>query len=176
MKDRRDFVSSLGASALQTIRANIPKYFSFSGDKPVQGIVTNRTGNLLNSLLGNSPDSISDIEVENDSLVITIGTKVPYAALLEKGGVRIVTEKMRRFFWFKYLSSGISDDMNMWSKLRFKKFIVYRPRPFLKPAIESAIPEIKNMFTQIIVNEIRTSIEEAIRGTPRAIPLGATKL
>lgn len=172
---KKDFII-IGNQILDKIGENVLDYVNFNRGLPQENIVSNRTGRLVDSILGGrgNKDHIRSVEFENDSMVLTIGTKVPYAALLEKGGIRVVTDKMRRFFWAKYFETKDSDSpiSVMWSILRFKDTIIYRPRPYFKPAVESVIPEIKQIFRENLMNILRTTIKETITGAMKAQPLG----
>lgn len=172
---KKDFII-IGNQILDKVGENVLDYVNFGGGIPLESIVTNRSGRLIDSILGTSgnPDHIRSVELKQDSMELTIGTKVPYAALIEKGGIRTVTEKMRRFFWAKYFETKDSDSPQsiMWSILRFKDTIVYRPRPFLRPAVESTIPLIKDIFRENMMKYVRASIQETITGEMKAQPLG----
>lgn len=169
---KSDFLN-LGNKILDLIGENSLEFFNFGGGAPKPGIVTSRTGTLVNSILGGkgNPEHIRKVEFTGDSLELTIGTKVPYAALLEKGGIRIVTDKMRRFFWAKYFETQGEAINEMWSALRFKNEIVYQPRPYLRPAVEKSIPMIKELFTKEMMKFVELSITETITGKMKARPL-----
>ena len=64
----------------QSLRDIIPKYFAGSGGSN-STVLTNRTGNLMNSVL-QSIQATSD----GESLKISIGSDLPYAAIHEYGG------------------------------------------------------------------------------------------
>lgn len=153
--------------------ASADSFLQGDGD-PVKGRVTSRTGGLMNSILGGT-DSIRKIEVGESNAVFTIGSTKPYAALMEKGGVRVVTEKMRKFFWHKYFTeTGASK--GMWARLRFKNVIRYEPRPYLMPAAEEVVKtELPKILSKYVYRFLKYSIEEVITGTPRAVPLNAIK-
>lgn len=64
----------------QSLLNTIPKYFAGSGG-PNSTVLTSRTGNLMNSVL----QSIQ-ATVDGESLKISIGSDLPYAAVHEYGG------------------------------------------------------------------------------------------
>ncbi len=168
---KEDFIL-LGNKIIDLIGENSLEFFSFNYGEPQQGIVTSRTGTLVNSILGgDNPEHIRRVEFSGDSLEMTIGTKVPYAALLEKGGVRVVTDKMRKFFWAKYYQTKGQSINDLWAALRFKNEIIYQPRPYLKPAVEKSIPMIKEMFAKNVLRLVEISIVETITGKMKARPL-----
>lgn len=142
------------------------------GGQAIPGILTERTGRLIYSIMGVTGESIRETVISGDTARFTIGTKTPYAALHEKGGVRIVTEKMRRFFWAKWFGDKTNP---MWSALRFKNIITFPARPFLRPAVDEVANEIPQILERYTMNFIKLTIEESITGTPRAVPLNAIK-
>lgn len=161
---------ALGKEILDIVGETAADKFLTGDGIPVVGQVTSRTGGLMNSILGGT-DSIRKIEVGSDRATFTIGSAKPYAALMELGGVRTVTQKMRRFFRYKYYESVLigSPQIEMWAALRFKNLIRYLPRPFLRPAAEevmqTALPKLLEKYT---MQFLRTSVQEIITGTPRA--------
>jgi hypothetical protein len=160
----------LGNRILDYIGERTQNYMRFGGEAPIPDMVTNRTGRLFKSLMGiDSSEAIRKVESFADSMILTIGTQVPYAALLEKGGVRAVTDKMRRFFWAKYFETR--GENPMWSALRFKSSIVYPPRPYLRPAVEESVPKAKEMVYEMIKREVQISFQESIKGEMKAKPL-----
>ena len=67
----------------QSLRTTVPKYFAGSGSNGGSAgtLLTSRSGNLLNSVL----QSIN-ATVNGDTLTISIGSSLPYAAIHEYGG------------------------------------------------------------------------------------------
>lgn len=163
----------IGEEILEKVGSRSSTYFS-SGY--ASGRVTSQSGKLLASIMGGS-NSIREIEVTSSKARFTIGSKLPYAALQEKGGVRIVTQKMRRFFWAKYFEAREigSPLIGMWSALRFKNIIKYPPRPYLEPAVMDVAIQIPEIFKRHTMEYLKMTITESITGTPRAVPLNAIK-
>src|SRR5574343_986805 len=160
-------MTMLGKEVLDLIGLASSEKFAKGGGLPVKGKVTSRSGALEASILGGA-NSIRKIEVGSDKATFTIGTTLPYAALIAKGGVRVVTEKMRKFFWHKYFTeTGAAKDM--WARLRFKNLIRYLPRPFLEPAAEEVVQtELPKLLSKYTMQYLRASVQEIIVGTPRA--------
>jgi phage gpG-like protein len=154
----------IGEEILEKIGSRSSTYFLRGGGLPSPSQVTDRTGGLLDSIMGGA-NSIREIEISSDSAKFTIGSNKPYAALQEKGGVRIVTEKMRKFFWAKYLESNIIGDTikgGMWSALRFKNSIVFPARPYLEPAVKDVVVDIPDIFKRHTMEYLRLTITETI--------------
>jgi len=168
-----DALREAGLIILEKIGSRSSNYFASGYES---GRVTDRTGRLLDSIMGGA-GSIREIKFSGDRATFTIGSKVPYAALQEKGGVRIVTEKMKRFFWHKYFEAKIvgSPLLNMWSALRFKNIIRYPARPYLEPAVRDVAIEIPEILKRYTMQYLEMTIKESITGTPRAVPLNAIK-
>lgn len=170
------FEQSLELAGLEILsRIGKKARFRTGGGLPVPGIVTSRSGALRASIEGGL-NSIREVVKQPGLMTFRIGSRVPYAALLEKGGVRIVTSAMKRFFWAKYFSSGKGDPLrSMWSALRFKNIIKYQPRPFLKPAVDEVALEIPAILRRYTNEALKFEIIEAITGGIKAVPLNAIK-
>ena len=168
-----DTLREIGEEILEKVGSRSSSYFS-SGY--ASGSVSSQSGKLLDSVMGGA-NSIREIEISSDKARFTIGSKLPYAALQEKGGVRIVTQKMRRFFWAKYFEAREigSPMINMWSALRFKNIIKYPARPYLEPAVRDVAIQIPEIFKRHTMEYLKATIKETITGTPRAVPLNAIK-
>lgn len=160
-------MTMLGEEILRKIGIVSASDYMTSATYPVTGKPRIITGGLRDSILGGI-GSIRKIEVGSDKATFTIGTTLPYAALIAKGGVRVVTEKMRKFFWHKYFTeTGAAKDM--WARLRFKNLIRYLPRPFLEPAAEEVVQtELPKLLSKYTMQYLRASVQEIIVGTPRA--------
>ena len=145
----------------------------------VPGKVTSRSGSLMAAVLGQKAgisSPIRNVIVDKDPAVFEIGVRSPYAALIHDGGVRVVTEKMRRFFWAKYFTtpSGAAD-YTMWRALRWKKTIRYEPRPFLEPAFRAVANEVPVILKKYGIRALRLDVKKIITGPVRATPLSETK-
>ncbi|MCP4394547.1 MAG: hypothetical protein GY804_09820 [Alphaproteobacteria bacterium] len=138
----------------------------------VMGKVTTRSGRLMAAVLGEGPGAIRDIKADGDPAVFTIGVGLPYAALIHDGGVRVVTEKMRRFFWAKYLTTPAgAADYNMWKALRYKPTIRYEPRPYLGSTVYTMIPEIDGILRKHGIRALDMEVKKIITGAQKATPL-----
>lgn len=147
---------------LEKIGSRSSNYFLKGGGLPSPSQVTDRTGRLLDAVMGGS-GAIRKVEFQGDTAKITIGVSgviVPYATLQEKGGVRIVTAKMKRFFWAKYYEGA--EPRSMWSALRFKNLIKFPPRPFLEPAVRDVAIEIPEILKRYTMEFLRMSITQTI--------------
>jgi phage gpG-like protein len=77
-----DVYKALQPLIYQSLRNTVPKYFSGSaGQGPSGNVLTSRSGNLLNSVL-------KSIQASSDgqSLTVSIGSDLKYAAIHEYGG------------------------------------------------------------------------------------------
>ena len=149
-------------------------YFIEGGERPVALKVTSRSGQLREAVLG-GVNGIETTTFESDRMVMTKGVRLPYAALIHDGGVRVVTDAMRRFFWAKYLERRGTAEGKMWSILRFKSIIKYQPRKFLENAINDLMTEIPEVLRKHALEGLRLEIKKIIEGSVRAVPLNATK-
>jgi len=171
-----NFEQSLELAGLEILnRIGRKAKFRTGGGLPVPGIVTSRSGALRASIEG-GVNSIRKVTKHPNMMIFSIGSRVPYAALLEKGGVRVVSSAMRRFFWAKYFSSEPGDPLHrMWSALRFKNIIKYLPRPYLKPAVDEVASEIPEILRRYTNAALKFEIIESITGDIKAVPLNAIK-
>lgn len=149
---------------------SVQNHFIQGGDRPVPLKITSRSGSLMQAVLG-GVGGIRRVTFTPNEVVMTYGVGHPqskYAILLHEGGVRSVTEKMRRYFWVKWRTTARGTWENeMWARLRFKRQIVYKPRPFIENAINDAspqIPEILRKHTlQALDFEIKKIIEDGTK-------------
>ena len=165
-----------GAEILDKIAFHsVNTYFRGIGtqsDAPgIPGIVTSRSGRLKQAVLNAAKKR--DITFSANQAKITIGIggeEVPYAALIHEGGVRAVTQRMRSFFWAKWYNAGFfSESKSMWSALRFKNNIFYRPRPFLERAVFDMVNEIPEILRKHSIEFLRFEIVKIITGAQKAI-------
>lgn len=159
-----------GEEILNRIGIKSQSYF-LSGGLPSPSQVTSRTGKLLNAVLGGQ-GGIREFQFSGDIARFTIGVSgatVPYAVLHEKGGTRIVTEKMRRFFWAKYFETSIYGDpqRSMWSALRFKNTILFPKRSYLEPAVNDIAVEIPEILERYTMNYLKATITQTIEESKR---------
>ena len=109
----------------QSLRSAVPKYFAGSASKGSSGdLLTSRSGNLLNSVL----NSIQ-VSPDGQSLVVSIGSELPYAHIHEYGGFA-----GRRGPYKK--------------KSGHRAYI--RPRPYLRPAINDLQQALPDLLEQAI--------------------------
>jgi len=136
--------------------------------KAIEGKVTSRTGRL--ALAVNEIGANPDIKFTSNGAAFTAAIdrgKVPYATLIHEGGVRAVTQKMRRFFWAKWYETKDP----MWGALRYKSSITYRPRPFLGNAVYSLVNEIPEILRKHSLEYLRFEITRIITGAQKAANL-----
>ena len=109
----------------QSLRSVVPKYFAGSASKDSPSdLLTSRSGNLLNSVL----NSIQ-VSPDGQSLVVSIGSDLPYARIHEYGGFA-----GRRGPYKK--------------KDGHRSYI--RPRPYLRPAINDLQKALPGLLEQAI--------------------------
>ena len=127
--------------------------------------VTSRSGSLMQAVLGGI-GGIRTVDFTSNGAVMTYGIGSPqrsYALLLHEGGVRQVTERMRRFFWKKFLTTRRGSEENiMWSRLRYSTKITYKPRPFLENAIKDILPQIPEILRKNVLEGLRVSVKKII--------------
>jgi len=175
-----NFQSSLakaGEEILEKIgRKAVTDNFIIGTGKAVPGKVTSRSGKLMAAVLGTGEGAIRRIKTDSDPAIFEIGARLPYAALIHEGGVRVVTEQMRRFFWAKFHTtpSGAADYV-MWRALRWKNIIKYLPRPYLGPTVYAMVPELKEILRKHGIEALRIEVKKIITGSARAVPLSAIK-
>jgi len=105
--------------------------------------LTLRTGATLRALMGTGArdraTSIATAKPSGDGIQLEYGVQLPWGALHEVGGVRPITEPMRKFYWARYFNEQNPQRKTMWKILAlFKTSIKYPPRPFLFPTVENA--------------------------------------
>ena len=164
MIDYEDSVKQLGEEILDRIgKASGELFLSGNGD-PVAGQVTSRTGRLLNSILGGK-DSIRINQRTYGGLSLTIGSTLPYAALIAVGGRRIVTNTMRQYFFAQHILTG----QPKWLPMALSSELVWQPRPYLQPAVEKVVnTDIPELFAKQLNLMVQTTITEAITGEQKA--------
>lgn len=67
---------------------------------------TNKLANSNGSLLNRTGTLRRSLNVSTSGNRITFTSNVPYAAIQNTGGTLIITAKMQRFFWAKFLQLG----------------------------------------------------------------------
>lgn len=101
---------------------------------------------------GGKKESIRQVKVSGRKFEGIIGSKVPYAAIQEYGGSTTtkVTEKARSFFWWAYSETG--DEKWKGLALTQKRTLTrsLKERPYLRPAVKDAKPEIFNIFKKTV--------------------------
>lgn len=158
----------LGSEVLELVGQRSASRFLQGSGQPVEGQVTSRTGKLMKSILGETTFSHRKTEVGESSASFEIGSKVRYASLMELGGVRTVTDKMRKFFWHKYFTDT-GDLKDMWARLRFKNVIHYKPRPYLEPAMMDVVEkDLPKLLSKYVYKYFKSSIQQLIVGEAKA--------
>lgn len=123
-----------------------------------------RSGRLVRSVLGQGGEQIREITVNENNALFSIGTKVPYAALHELGGVRTVTQAMRRFFWWKYKSTG---DVK-WRNMTRANSLMFPKREYLRPAVYDNVQFIKQLLETKVGEYLKFTITRIITGQAKA--------
>ena len=110
----------------QSLSTAVPKYFAGSASKGSSSdVLTSRSGNLMNSVL----QSI-ETKIDGQSLIVSIGSKLPYARIHEYGGF-----------------AGRAGPF----KKKGGRRPYIRPRPYLRPAItdlQQALPDLLEQAIQ----------------------------
>jgi len=141
------------------------KYMKNGGE--VGSRLTIRTGRLVRSVLGQGGEQIREITVGDNQAVFSIGTKVPYAALHELGGVRTVTQAMRRFFWYKWKSTGDKK----WKVMSGKSSLYFPQREYLRPAVYDNVNFIKEVLQRKVGGYLGFTIRQIITGEKKVMTL-----
>ena len=142
------------------------KYMKNGGE--VGSRLSIRTGRLVRSILGQGGEQIRDVTIGDNQAMFSIGTKVPYAAIHELGGVRTVTQAMRRFFWWKYKSTG---DVK-WKNMSRANSLTFYQRPYLKPAVADNIQFIKQVLEKKVGEYLKFTVERIVTGEKKAADIG----
>lgn len=170
----QESMQKAGEEILEKIGQQAASEFRVGAGKAIPGKVTSRSGDLMAAVLGQKKGTgaspIRIIKVDSDPAVFIIGVAGQYAALIHEGGVRVVTEKMRRFFWAKFFTtpSGTAD-YAMWRALRWKRHITYQPRPFLRTAVMEVEPQIPQILRKYGIQALRTEVQKIIAGANNTV-------
>ena len=138
------------------------KYMKNGGE--VGSRLSIRTGRLVRSILGQGGEQIRDVTIGDNQAMFSIGTKVPYAALHELGGIRTVTQAMRRFFWYKYKSTGD----RKWKVMSGKSSLYFPKREYLRPAVYDNVNFIKQVLENKVGEYLKFTITRIITGQAKA--------
>ena len=138
------------------------KYMKNGGN--IGSKISIRTGRLVRSILGQGGEQIRDVIVNESGAIFSIGSKVPYAALHELGGVRNVTQAMRRFF--RYMAWKTKEPK--WIAMMRSSRLVFYQRPYLKPAIADNIQFIKQVLEKKVGEYLKFTITRIITGQQKA--------
>lgn len=112
-----------------------------------------QSGRLSKAVAGGiDRESTVEVRFDGSSLSYRRVIDVPYAAIHEFGGtitVRI-TDKMRRFFWFRFKQTR--DEKYKWMALaRRQTFTIRIPaRPYIAPAVEQETPFIVGLAENLM--------------------------
>lgn len=130
-----------------------------------------RDGWLVRAVLGEGIGKIRDVIVGDNEAVFSIGVRMSDdykhlggARLHELGGVRIVTQAMRRFFWWKYKSTG---DVK-WKNMTRASSLMYPKREYLRPAVYDNVQFIKQLLEKKVGEYLKFTITRIITGQTKA--------
>lgn len=131
-----------------------------------------RTGDLVRAVLGVGKGKIRDVIVGENEAVFSIGvdvdvdkgTGIPYARLHELGGVMTVNQAMRRFFWYKYKSTGD----RKWKVMSGKSSLYFPKREYLRPAVYDNVNFIKQVLENKVGEYLKFTITRIITGQAKA--------
>lgn len=100
-----------------------------------------RTGALYRSFVPKSKNNIFKAEITENSIVINIGSSLPYAKIHETGGLIVPKKRkpnfryaMESFFWAKFYKTGSQYYKNLALKIRKKGFIRIPARKYITKA------------------------------------------
>lgn len=85
---------------------------------------------------------------------VDIEVKAVYAAVHEYGGTFTITDKQRRFFWYKWIATG----EEMWKALALSVTYTIPARPYLRPAIDRN----RNYAMAVAANCLAYKMEKAV--------------
>jgi phage gpG-like protein len=120
-----DVYKALTPLIYQSLQSAIPKYFSGSGTKgSPSSTLTSRSGNLMNSVLQSIQAS-----TDGETLNVSIGSDLPYAAIHEYGGFAGRRAPFKK-------------------KNGQRPYI--RPRPYLQPSINDLQQALPDLLEQAI--------------------------
>ena len=159
----QESMQQAGEEILDSIAVRSAAAFRSSSGMAVPGKVTSRTGALLGAVLGGAGGE-RVINTSGDPIIYSIavkGTALPYASLIHEGGVRRVTDKMRRFFWAKWHNTA-GAEKKMFGILRFKNIIKYLPRPYLEQGVDEA--EIIGILRRHGIEFLRLELRKSFTG------------
>ena len=90
-------------------------------------------------------------KVTQDGQVVktAIGNNLVYAPIHEFGGRIRLTDKMRKFSWAMFFKT--KDDKWKWMALAKKSFLKIPARPFLRPAVQDAMPDFRDNLRRILL-------------------------
>ena len=115
-----------------------------------RGSLMARTNNLRNSI---------NAHIEGEKIVFT--SSLPYASIQNEGGEITVTDKMKRYFWAKYIEAGKKGiQADQWKAMALKKVgskIKIESRRFIGPH-----PKILEV-TQGVVNDNLKDLNDIIK-------------
>jgi phage gpG-like protein len=120
-----DVYKALQPLIYQSLRSAVPKYFAGSASKgSPSDLLTSRSGKLLNSVL----QSI-ETRTDGETLIVSIGSKLPYARIHEYG--------------------GFAGRKGPFKKKEGRRPYI-RPRPYLRPAINDLQQALPALLEQAI--------------------------
>lgn len=124
-----------------------------------------RSGRLVRSVLGQGGEQIRNIIIGDSEAVFSIGSKVPYSALHELGGVRTVTQAMRKFFWYKWKSTGNPK----WRYMTKSNSLMFPKREYLRPAVYDNVIWIKQLLEKKVGEYLKLGITKIVTGDKKAM-------
>lgn len=167
-----EWIHTVGNDIFQSLRVAAQLNMNYSGGDtpPVAGKVTMRSGRLLRAVMGTGArereESVARVVPTQYGVDFFWGVKLPYGALHEAGGTRVITPRMRKFYWAMYYLNRWGKKA-MWKRLAItglgqKNTINYPPRPYLRPAIDNSQGMIKSAVEKQWGNLIKFTIDRMI--------------
>lgn len=165
---------------LLKIRENsYSNHFVYGSNRPIPLKVTSRSGKLLEAVRrATTRGERATVTPSTDGMNITgviRAREYPHALLIHEGGVRAITQKMRRFFWAKWYETRGSAENKMWGILRFRVTERYEPRKFLENAVMEAVSEIPEILRKHAIVGLAHDIKMMIEGAKGAVPLSQVR-
>lgn len=123
-------------------------------------ILYKQKGTLFQSFIKNNPNNIYRAKQSGNRFELEFGTKVIYAAIHEFGGQINSTPKSIRFAKAMAIKTNWSPMWtNIYGAMKNKGFILMKPRPYFRPAIQDFKRNGQRRFQQQIKDAIVAEIK-----------------
>ena len=147
-------------------------HFIFGTGRPVPLRVTDRSGRLVQAVTRattRGDRAVVNFTAEGAEIMGRIDRgEYPHALLIHEGGIKAVTNPMRRFFWAKFYQTKGSEENIMWSKLRYQTSVTYQPRPYLMNAVREVAEQIPEVLRRHTLEGLMIEVQKIITGAKGA--------